>query len=305
MNTLIRKTPTLGVYLRLGRVSNLPTVWTNVLAGTVLGGGSAAAFQPRTALVMAAISAFYLAGMYLNDAFDRAIDARERPSRPIPAGEISAAAVFCTGFALLALGLFGLALCGAAPVLSGCALAACILLYDVWHKGNPASPLVMGVCRALVYLAAGAAAATPQELSGAPLAAAGLAVLAHVAGLTYAAKQESLDRLERLWPLAVLALAPLAYLPAALDTLAQPGSADMAVAGMLLALLAADVLAVRLLRRRAARGDVGRAVAQLIAAISLLDGLILAAAGASLPLLVACVAAYGATRLLQRFIPGT
>ncbi|MBB3121845.1 UbiA family prenyltransferase [Pseudoduganella violacea] len=296
MNTLIRKAPALGVYLRLGRVSNLPTVWTNVLAGTVLGGGGAAAFQPRTALVMAAISAFYLAGMYLNDAFDRAIDARERPSRPIPAGEISAAAVFCTGFALLALGLFGLALCGAAPVLSGCALAACILLYDVWHKGNPASPLVMGVCRALVYLAAGAAAAAPQQLPGAALAAAGLAVLAHVAGLTYAAKQESLDRMERLWPLAVLAIAPLAYAPAALD---------MAAAAMLLVLLVADVLAVRLLRRRAARGDVGRAVAQLIAAISLLDGLILAAAGAPLPLLAACVTAYGATRLLQRVIPGT
>ena len=27
-----------GVYLRLGRVSNLPTVWTNVIAGALLAG---------------------------------------------------------------------------------------------------------------------------------------------------------------------------------------------------------------------------------------------------------------------------
>ena len=30
----------LTLHLRLGRVSNLPTVWTNVLAGAVLGGGA-------------------------------------------------------------------------------------------------------------------------------------------------------------------------------------------------------------------------------------------------------------------------
>ena len=31
-----------NVYVRLGRVSNLPTVWTNVIAGAVLGGGALA-----------------------------------------------------------------------------------------------------------------------------------------------------------------------------------------------------------------------------------------------------------------------
>ena len=41
-------------------------------------------------LVLLAMSLFYVGGMYLNDYFDRAIDARERPERPIPAGDISA-----------------------------------------------------------------------------------------------------------------------------------------------------------------------------------------------------------------------
>ena len=72
----------LSVALQLGRVSNLPTVWTNALAGIVLAGG-----QPWTASALLAgigLSLLYVSGMYLNDAFDRDIDAKDRPSRPIP-----------------------------------------------------------------------------------------------------------------------------------------------------------------------------------------------------------------------------
>ena len=39
------------------------------------------------------MTAFYVGGMYLNDYFDRAIDARDRPGRPIDAGEIRAGSV--------------------------------------------------------------------------------------------------------------------------------------------------------------------------------------------------------------------
>jgi len=46
-------------------VSNLPTVWTNVLAGTVLAGG---AWQSgRMGIVLIAMSLMYVGGMYLND----------------------------------------------------------------------------------------------------------------------------------------------------------------------------------------------------------------------------------------------
>src|SRR6266536_5422048 len=89
----------LATLLTLGRVSNLPTVWTNVLAGSVLAGGAWQSWRTATALV--AMSLSYVGGMYLNDYFDRAIDARERPGRPIPAGDISAAAVAAIGFAML------------------------------------------------------------------------------------------------------------------------------------------------------------------------------------------------------------
>ena len=73
-----------AVALRLGRVSNLPTVWTNALAGTALAGGEI--WTRPTLLVAVGLSLLYVSGMYLNDAFDRDIDALERPDRPIPAG---------------------------------------------------------------------------------------------------------------------------------------------------------------------------------------------------------------------------
>ena len=72
--TIATPAPVLTVtLLRLGRVSNLPTVWTNVLAGTALAGGDWNG--RRSALVLLAMSLFYVGGMYLNDYFDRAIDA--------------------------------------------------------------------------------------------------------------------------------------------------------------------------------------------------------------------------------------
>jgi 4-hydroxybenzoate polyprenyltransferase len=278
-----------GTLLRLGRVSNLPTVWTNVLAATAIAGGDPA--SARTASVAIAMTLFYIGGMYLNDAFDRGIDARERPGRPIPAGEISATTVFGAGFALLALACAVMALHGLAAALAGVVLAGAIVVYDAHHKGNALSPLVMGLCRALVYVgAAVAAGATPAIVL---IAAA--CVCAHVVGLTYAAKQEALDRVGRLWPLAVLALPLVAALPWL--------AAGWMVAAAWLALAVVDLASVRLLKERKAPGAVPRAVASLIAGISLVDALFVASVAPWLA--VACWAGFGLTRALQRVVPGT
>jgi len=94
--------------LRLGRISNLPTVWSNVLVGALLAGGLLA--DARLPLLMAALSLFYVGGMFLNDAFDREFDAAHRPERPIPSGQVTAQQVFGIGFGLLAAGLAGVAL---------------------------------------------------------------------------------------------------------------------------------------------------------------------------------------------------
>lgn len=275
--------------LRLGRVSNLPTVWSNVIAGLTLAGGASAT---TIVGVAAAMSLLYIGGMYLNDAFDREVDARLRASRPIPAGEASATTVFMIGYALLALGVAVLALYGVAAAFVGLVLALAIVFYDYHHKGNRLSPLLMGFCRALVYIGAAAtvgAALAPPVLAGA------LVLLLFVAGLTLAAKQEALDRVSNMGPLLLLA-APLALaLPAFTSSVFVP----LAFSFLLIVL----VYAVVLLRRRQG-GDVGRAVGLLIAAIALVDALAAASVGA-VPAMLVCFALFLLTLLLQRSIPGT
>ncbi|MFZ6640110.1 UbiA family prenyltransferase [Undibacterium sp. TC4M20W] len=315
MNTLVMNNSRMSIYLRLGRVSNLPTVWTNVLAGAIVAGSITG--RPLSLmhmlLVMLAISAFYCAGMYLNDAFDREIDARERPGRPIPSGQISARAVFAIGFVLQVAGIAILSYYGNWAIVCGCALAATILLYNVWHKGNPLSPLIMGLCRALVYFVAAASVMmvelnttneqppTSTVLLNTTVVLAALAIWAHVVGLTYAAKQESLNRLGSLWPLLILALPVLLYGSRSVTSWADGGLALL----MLLALIVADVIAVRLLITRHIAGSVPKAVAQLIAATSLLDALVIAIAGGGVAAVAFCLCAFVLTRVLQRVIPGT
>src|SRR4051795_9175329 len=282
--------PRLSTLLRLWRISNIPTVWTNVLAGSVIAGGDR---NPGSiALIMLAMTAFYVGGMYLNDFFDREIDARDRPGRPIHAGEIGAGTALSIGFGLLATGVALMIPFGPAALIWAVVLAAVILLYDVWHKGNVLSPLVMGACRALVYIGTGAALA--GSTSAATMIGA-VALASHVAGITYAAKQESLDRVGNLWPLALLAVPLFVALPAVF-------SGWIVIIAFLL-LLAADARAIRLLVRRPVPGAVPSAVSGLIAAICLVDALAIAMAGGGILLVAICALGYPLTRLSQKSIP--
>jgi 4-hydroxybenzoate polyprenyltransferase len=277
--------------LKLGRVSNLPTVWSNVLAGTVIAGGAAP--DARTGLVVLAMTLFYLGGMYLNDYFDRAIDGRERPERPIPAQEISPGAVVAIGFGLLAGGIVLMAPLGVAAAASALVLAAAVVAYDLFHKGYAFSPLVMGLCRALVYV--GAAAAAVGEISTTLLLAA-LALLAFVAGISYAAWQERLDRPRNLWPLALLAPPLLLASPALVHGIVE--------AALYLALALSIACALYLLGKRPTVDAIPRAVGLLIAAISLVDAAFLAGLGALAPALIAALG-FPLTLLLQKYITGT
>jgi hypothetical protein len=263
-----------------------------VLAGSVIAGG--ARHPDQIALVMIAMTAFYVGGMYLNDFFDREIDARDRPGRPIHAGEIRAGTVSSIGFGLLATGIALMIPFGLAATIWGVLLAGTIVLYDLWHKGNVLSPLVMGTCRALVYIGTGAALAGGTSTA---IVLGAVALASHVAGITYAAKQESLDRVGNLWPLMLLAVPLLVALPALF-------SGWIVIAALLL-LLAADALAIRLLAKRPVPGSVPLAVSGLIAAICLVDALAIALNGGGILLVAICAFGYPLTRLFQKSIPGT
>lgn len=291
---------TVGVWLRLGRVSNLPTVWSNTLAGSVLAGSSLTLPGGFSAVLCLALSSFYVGGMYLNDAFDREIDRKERPERPIPSGMVRASSVFAIGFALLLAGMGCSFLAarsidpehGPRTLFAGLGLAAVIVFYNLHHKQNPLSPFLMGMCRVLVYVTAACAAA------GAPSRAVWLgaaALLSHLIGLTYAAKQENLRAIENLWPLGFLLL-PVAYGM-------YLGADDPMVLACAILHLLWLVYALSFLVRREGRSIPG-GVVRLIAGISLLDAMLLAAAGA-LEFALVAIALAGLTRLAQRYIPGT
>ncbi|MBU3078984.1 UbiA family prenyltransferase [Sphingomonas quercus] len=283
---------TLSVAFRLGRVSNLPTVWTNVLAGVMLSG--AAFTGGAVALLIAALSLFYVAGMYFNDAFDAGYDARTRPGRPIPSGVVTARAVFMLGGAMM---LVALLLLASLPARSGGLLAAlglviAIIVYDAWHKANPFGPVVMGLCRLLVYVIAA------LSLTDAPDPAvyvAALVALSYLIGLTYAAKQEDLTRMGSLWPLLFLA-APLLY---GVRTAAEGGVGLAAY----LALAAVILWSVWLMMRPGPKA-IGKVVALLIAGICLLDALFVAGAGQP-GWAVLAMLGFVVTLAAQRIIPGT
>ena len=172
-------------YLALARVSNLPTVWTNVLAGIVL---AIRAFDPRAFWFgIAGISGIYCAGMVFNDVMDVEEDRVERPGRPIPSGAVTRRAAALFGGVLFLLGL------GALLAASGLAtrtalwsllLIATVLHYDYWHRRDPLGPFVMGACRGLVYIVAaslvGGALSVPV-LAGAAVIAGYVSLLTLVA----------------------------------------------------------------------------------------------------------------------------
>lgn len=287
-----------GIAFRLGRVSNLPTVWTNALAGAVLSG--APVIDGRLLPVLVGVSLAYVGGMFLNDAFDAEIDAAERPERPIPSGEVSRRAVYAWGYAMLAASVLMLVAAGglwpggsAAWVgVAGVALAGAIVLYNWHHKQNPLSPVIMAACRALVYFCSALAFVAPP----APAVWIGAALLtAYLIGLTYVAKQENLGRVKNMWPLLFLA-APVVYL--------GPGSSgDIAVMGCWALLTVWMAVALYFVVRRGP-GDIPRAVVSLIAGISLLDAALIASAGAG-GLALAGLLGFGLTLALQKYIAGT
>ncbi len=291
---------TLGIALRLGRVSNLPTVISNVLAAIALSGA-----VPHPLAVVAicfAIALMYVAGMFLNDAFDREVDAIERPERPIPSGQISAAEVFGAGFALLGGGVLvvagTVATVGASwlALASACALAGLIVYYDLSHKTNPLAPLVMGLCRVGAYTTAALAAGGSIDRS--LLVGCGL-LLAYLIGLTAAARRENVRFSLAPRKVSAADLFSIATLALPLIALHPIGRGPWAFAVYLM-FAGWTVRCVRLVLR----GTMREAVGGLIAGISLLDAVFAIRCDRPVLAAAACVAFVLTTRL-QRRIAGT
>lgn len=277
--------------LTLGRVSNLPTVWSNCLAGWLLsGGGSREEFWWLTL----GATLLYTGGMFLNDAFDAEFDRRHRTERPISSGSITLDEVWRWGFGWLGMGTVTLVLLGPVTGALTAILLLCIVLYDAVHKLVDFSPVLMAACRFFLYLVA---ASTAQEgVTGLAIWSA-FALAAYIIGLSYLARRESTRSVLSYWPCYLLCVPILLALAA--------NAAGYHLRTVLLTVIF-GLWIVRCLRHTfwTAHPNVGRSVAGLLAGIVLVD-LVAMAGGESVWAGLVFVALFVAALLFQRFIPAT
>lgn len=276
-------------YLALARVSNTPTVISNVLAGVAL--ATALKFEWTVVALCIAMAFFYTAGMYLNDILDLKIDKEQRPDRPIPSGAVPLTTAWAITIAMFVVGLALVLPSGMPATIAAVILIACIAIYDAWHKGNPIGPLFMGGTRVLVYVVAFLAYSTEWTSEATWWC---LAMLVYVAGLTSIAKTEHGPAAIRYWPVASL------FVPV---VVALAHEINLGVIVLSIALAAWAFYSLTYVNNPERR-SIGRAIAQLIAGISLVDALVLATHEAWWGVLIAVIA-FGATIYLQRWIRGT
>lgn len=251
---------------RLLRLSLAPSAAADVLAGLVIGGQGEFPRELDAAWLVAGSLCVYHGGMVLNDWVDRDADAQLGRDRPLPRGEISAAAA---GTAALVLFAAALALCAlvswrALSWMSG--VVALVVTYDVLGRGAWVGPVLLGACRAanlglgLFYVATLA----PDPLRVAPPNAALLLSLygAYTACASRIARLEDVEDERAIGSTPRWALLACATLLVSVAFVAGPRSGFAApdAAALALALLGALGLFREALRRGAwSRADCGRA----------------------------------------------
>lgn len=149
-------------WLQLMRIPTVFTALSNILCGYLITHKMKTAELPQQTdlwLLLISSAGLYLGGMVLNDVFDAALDAVERPERPIPSGRISRKAAAIFGALLMTVGVGCAAVVGMGSLLIAGLIVAAVLLYDGFLKSTVAAPLGMGTCRFL-NLMLGASAAT-------------------------------------------------------------------------------------------------------------------------------------------------
>ena len=144
-------------YLRLLRPANIVTSIADVLAGMAIAGYFTAApgwqiLVPVILICLATIG-LYGGGIVFNDVFDAALDAVERPERPIPSGAVPLSNAIALGSVFLAAGIAAAFMVHPATGVIAATIALFALLYNKFSKHHAfIGPLNMGLCRGLNLL---------------------------------------------------------------------------------------------------------------------------------------------------------
>ena len=189
---------TLRTYAQLCRLPAVFTAIADIFMGYFVARGTTIvrSWAELGALVLCS-SCLYLAGMVLNDIFDRDVDARERPHRPIPSGRVWLSRAILFAIVLILIGLVASRFAGFhgegyQSVLVALMLLGAILFYDGGAKNSPIGPIAMGSCRFFnVLLGAGVHSPNLQLLFTREVTVIAAAMGIYVAGVTWFAKKEA------------------------------------------------------------------------------------------------------------------
>lgn len=301
-------------WMRLARVSNLPTTWTNVLLGAVL-----ATRQPDVdgLVVAAAVTGLmYVGGMILNDAVDAPRDRERGLDRPIAAGRVSrrAAGLVAVGM-LLAGPLLAIAVAGPGAAAAWAAgLAACVVAYDLLKERGVLALVLMGACRGLILplaasLQGGAGGGRGGDAAVAvAVAVAAVGLAAYVTLVTIAARGEHGDGEDdparrRSMAARLLVCAPILTAAGVLAAAGRPELPWLAAGVLVMAVAVMWIAAAA--RGLVTGGSVPAAVMRWLAAICLVDAAILLLVAAPVAWPALAVACFALTRRAHRRIAGS
>lgn len=180
-------------YFQLCRIPAVFSAIADICCGYALTHRQPPTYEPYPifGLLVLASCGLYLAGMVLNDVFDRHIDAQERPRRPLPSGRVSLTAAVRLAVVLLIIGNVAAVSASLTSGIVALVLTACILAYDGGLKNTFFGPLVMGSCRFFNILLGASSVGGLTELLTVPQlpVAAGMGI--YIVGVTIFSRQEA------------------------------------------------------------------------------------------------------------------
>jgi hypothetical protein len=180
-------------YLLLIRLPNVFTTPSNILAGYFAAVTVAEADIVHLIALMVSSGLLYIGGIVLNDYFDVEIDKRERPSRPLPSGNISKRhALAIAMVALLIANTIALVVVGPISLAVSLVLTFAIIAYDYRLKHGILGPFAMAGARFLnVILGASPVLLYINNHSYAIVGAAAASLFLYIVVITILSKKEA------------------------------------------------------------------------------------------------------------------
>jgi len=135
------------------RPANIITAIADILAGVSIAGFLTKGVNIDLILLIIATVGLYGGGVVFNDVFDKELDTKERPERPLPSGQVSLLQAQILGSSLLVIGITAAFLVSIVSGLLAFLTAVLALTYNKYAKHHSfAGPINMGLCRSFNLL---------------------------------------------------------------------------------------------------------------------------------------------------------